>query len=327
MRFKLLRCLGGPILLLCLGGVLQAQGPPTRPEFWLGSIDPVVQNDRKSFVPADYMQLFAPGSPWTTVAGSTSTFEISTQLVLRGTPEIQQPILQGLRARHIKLAGQFGLLEQPTDSACGPHLEGLGTPAAAWSVAKKLHDIGAQLDYLDMDEPVTWGHNSPRNKCPQAIPDMAALTVKKVAIYRQYFPNVKVNLIDAVGSQFPRGASDEILFIDLLGKQGVHIDYFLADVQWGSNWQPAFEDLATRLHVRGIKVGLYCDGKLTSKSDAQWDKDSVANCKAAGNDPKIAPDMFMIGSWSPLPTHVLPEDQEGTLTHISKQLMNLFSAR
>ena len=71
-------------------------------------------------------------------------------------------------------------------------------------------------------------------------------------------------------------------------------------------------------------MGLYCNGAINDKSDLDWERASVAHCKAAGDDPKIKPDLFMIGSWSDYPTHVLPEDQPGTQTHIGIQLMKMF---
>ena len=134
---------------------------------------------------------------------------------------------------------------------------------------------------------------------------------------------MKINLIDAVGGSSASAVTDEILFVDLLGKLDVHIAFVIADVQWASHWQPAFATLASKLHARGIKVGLYCDGRLSSRSDLEWDRDSVANCRAAAADPRIAPDMFMIGSWSSYPTRFLPEDQPGTLTHIGKELVTM----
>ncbi len=295
-----------------------------QPEFWLGGVDPVVQQDRKITNPSDYMEIFGPPRMWPTVAKRTSTIEISTQMVLRGTPDQHRALIDGLRENHMKVAGQFGVEEASADPACGGQMEGRGGPANAGGVAQRVHDLGIPLDYLNMDEPVTWGREAPRNKCPESVEKLAKTAASKVALYRNLFPAIKVNLIDAVGGISPTAVQDEVRFVDLLGQQGVHIDIFLADVQWSATWKPAFEELATKLHSRGIKVGMYCNGLLTSKSDAAWDRDSVNNCKAAGSDPKISPDLFMIGTWSPYPTKVFPEDQPGTLTHIAKELMAAF---
>lgn len=295
-----------------------------KPEFWIGALDPVVQKDRNVADPSDYMEIFQPPAGWPTVARRTSTLEISTQFVLRGTPEEHRALLDGLRASHLKLAGQFGVEEASPDPACGASMEGRAGPANAGGVAKRVHDLGIPLDYLNMDEPVTWGREAPRNKCPETVEKLAQTAASKVALYRQLFPAIKVNLIDAVGANFKTQVHDELEFIDLLGKLGVHIEFFIADVQWSSNWKPSFEELASKLHARGIKVGMYCNGLLSSNSDLTWDRDSVANCKAAGDDPKIAPDLYMIGTWSPYPTKIFPEDKPGTLTHIGKELMGMF---
>jgi hypothetical protein len=290
-------------------------------EFWIGAVDPVVQRDRKVDNPSDYMEIFQPPKAWPTVAKRTSTLEISTQYVLRGTPEQHKALIDGLRANHLKLAGQFGVEEASPDPACGGQMEGRGGPANAGGVAKRVHDLGLPLEYLDMDEPVTWGREAPRNKCPESVEKLAQTAASKVALYRAVFPGIKVNLIDAVGGNSKTQVHDEVEFVDLLGKAGVHIDFFIADVQWSSNWRQNFEELVTTLHARGIKIGMYCNGLLSSNSDMAWDRDSVNNCKAAGQDLRIAPDLFMIGTWSPYPTKIFPEDKPGTLTHIGKQLM------
>ena len=303
----------------------QASSPRPAHEYWIGAVDPVVQADRKVANPSDYMELFRPPARWPVVARRTTTLETSTQYFLRGTPEQHARLLEGLQTNHLKLAAQLGVEESSPEPACGPQMEGRAGPANAGGVAKKIKELGFTLDYLDMDEPVTWGREAMKNKCPESVEKLAATAANKVALYKAQFPAVKVNLIDAVGGTFKTQVHDEIEFVDLLGKSGVHVDFFIADVVWASpTWQGNFEDLATKLHARGIKVGMYCNGRPSSNSDASWDRDSVADCKAAGNDPKIAPDLFMIGTWSPYPTKIFPEDQPGTLTHIAKELMGRF---
>lgn len=312
------------VLLALFCGSLCAQTGKAH-EYWIGAVDPVVQADRKITDPSDYMELLQPPVRWPTVAKRTTTLEISTQYILRGSPEQNAKLLEGLKANHLKLAGQFGVEEYSADPACGGGMEGRGGPASAAGVAKRVKDLGLTLDYLDMDEPMTWGRWAPRNKCPESVEKLAATAASKVKLYLAQFPALKVNLIDAVGGSYQGQVQEEIEFVDRLGKLGVHVDFFIADTQWSSpNWKGTFEELATRLHARGIKVGMYCNGLLTSKSDLAWDRDSVNNCEAAGEDAKIAPDLFMIGTWSPWPTKVFPEDKAGTLTHIGKELMGMF---
>lgn len=324
-------CLYGcflPAVLFVVSGLGSALAQETmtkqKPVFWIGAVDPVVQQDRSVGNPSDYMELFQPPARWPVVAKRTSTLEISTQLIMRGTREQHKILLDGLRVNHLKLAGQFGV-EELQPASCAPPAEGQGGPNAAFGVAKRVHDLGLTLDYLDMDEPVTWGREARRNKCPLSVEKLAQTAAIKVAAYRRFFPSLKINLIDAVGGAYKTQVHDEIEFVDLIGKLGVHVDFFIADVVWMSpEWQPNFEDLATRLHARRIKVGMFCNGRLTSDSDLTWDNDSVKNCQTAGNDAKIAPDLYMIGTWSPYPTKVFPEDMPGTLTHIGKELMALF---
>src|SRR5581483_3080905 len=126
------------------------------PQFWFSGVDPVVQSDRHVDMPKDYMDLFEPDAPWKVGASGTTAFKISTQLVLRGTDEQLRKIFEGLRQRHIGLAIELGVLVGT--NACGKGTEGFGSPLAVETVAKRIKSLSGELDYIAMDEPVTWGH-------------------------------------------------------------------------------------------------------------------------------------------------------------------------
>ena len=180
--FALLTCLSAP------QATAQAARPDHRMEYWLGAIPPVVQRDRHKAIPADYNDLFSKPEQFPAVGARITTFGVPTQFILRATPEEQQKTLAWVRERHLKLSGELGVIIQSPDPACGGFGEGRGGPNVAAQVGKKMHDIGGQLDYLNMDEPVTFGHWSPQNKCPQPIPQLAEVAASRVEIYRAFFP-------------------------------------------------------------------------------------------------------------------------------------------
>jgi hypothetical protein len=80
------------------------------PDYWLCGEDPVVQKDKNKSCPADYMDLFRLDSPWSSSAAKLKGFKISTQLVLRGTDEQLKTVIEGLKARHIPMSIEMGLL-------------------------------------------------------------------------------------------------------------------------------------------------------------------------------------------------------------------------
>jgi hypothetical protein len=287
---------------------------------WLGGEDPVVQKDKHKTQPADYMDMFQPNAPWSVAASGLTAFKVSTQLVLRGTDEQLRTVIDGLKSRHIALAIELGLLT--ASDRCGKGTEGYGSPAAVEAVAKRIKSLGGQLDYVAMDEPVTWGHEKTGsnaqgfNYCHDEVADLVNQTAPKIAILQRYFPNVQIGEIDAINSRFPHLANDIIAFIDTLhNKTGLKPAFVHADVAWDSTWQPMLEDLTRRLRARGVRVGVVFDGDLNATSDNAWVAQSLERYRVVTSNSKTKPDDAVFQTWSPRPTHMLPETDPGAWTY------------
>jgi len=290
---------------------------------WLGGVDPVVQKDRHTDNPADYMDLFKPNAPWTTAASGVTAFKISTQLVLRGTDEQLKTVIDGLKSRHIAMAIELGVI--PYSDRCGKGSEGYSAPLAVETVAKRIKSLGGQLDYVAMDEPVTWGHaKTGKNAqgfyyCEYAVTELANQAAPKIAILQRYFPNVQIGEIDAVNGRYPHLGNDIIGFIDALHKQtGVKPAFVHADVAWDSSWRPMLEDLTRRLRARGVRVGVVFDGDLNATSDGQWVAQALERYRLITGDPNTKPDDLVFQTWSPRPTHMLPETDPSAWTYAAR---------
>lgn len=297
--------------------------PEQRREIWFSGVDPVVQGDRHVDTPKDYLDLFKPDAPWSAAAAGTTAFKISTQLVLRGTDEQLRTIFAGLRQRHIALAIELGVLVN--SEACGKGTEGFGSPPAVETVAKRIKSLGGELDYVVMDEPVTWGHaKQGKNKlgyayCQYDVDQLAEQVSVKAAILKRYFPNIRIGEIDAVNSRLPGLVRAEIGFLDAFHKKsGLRPEFFHADVAWDSNWRPQLTDLANRLRKRGIRFGVVCDGDLNPASDEQWVSLSLQRCKALVDDADLAPDDLVIQTWTAWPHRMLPESDPGAWSYALK---------
>jgi hypothetical protein len=314
--------------LLCFCGVLFHLGAINRlsaAEYWLSGEDPVVQNDKHKDHPADYMDLFRPDAPWSTGAAGLTAFKISAQMVLRGTDQQLQTIIDGLKARHIPMAIEMGLLTY--SERCGHGTEGYDGPHVIEKISKRITNAGGQLDYVAMDEPVTFGHTKTgKNKrgydfCHDSIQDLAAQMAPNIAVLQRYFPNIRIGDIEAINSHFPDMARDVLELVDQLDRQ-VHyklafVDY---DIGWDSNWQPLVHQLTGGLRSRRVAVGLICDGDERMPSDQAWTSQALARCTELARDPKVRPDQFVVQSWETLPTNMLPENRPGTLTFLLRQL-------
>jgi hypothetical protein len=321
---KCVRWIGLPcfcIAVLQIGVVDQLSAA----EYWLSGVDPVVQRDRHTDQPADYMDLFRPDAPWATSAEKVQALKISTQMALRGTDDELRTVIEGLKARHIGLAIEMGLLAY--SDRCGHGTEGYGAPRAVEAAAKRIMSMGGQLDYVAMDEPVAYGHEKTgTNKkgfeyCHDSISDLVAQMAPKIALLQRYFPNVRIGEIDAITSRFPNLAADTIDLSDEMDKQlHMKMAFVHADVGWDSNWHSMLQQLVQGMRARGIPVGVVCDGDAKVPSDEVTTKEGLQRCAEVARDPKTRPDVYVVQTWLPRPTRMLPENQPGTLTYLLKQV-------
>lgn len=311
------------LLFLLAAGLSDGPASAASSEIWLGGVDPVVQADRHTDKPADYMTLFKNDAPWTVAASGVKVFKISTQIVRRGTDEQLTAIIESLKSRHIAMAIELGVLE--SSNRCGKGTEGFASPPAVEVVSKRIKEHGGQLDYVAMDEPVTWGREKTgQNKlgfsyCQFSVPEMVEQAAQKIAILQRYFPNVRIGQIDAVNSRYPRLADDIIGFIDGLHKKtGVKIQFVHADVAWDSDWRPMLESLVSRLRTRGVRVGVVFDGDVNASSDEQWIEQALTRYRLIQGNPQTRADDLVFQTWSPRPTRMLPESDPGAWTYAVK---------
>jgi hypothetical protein len=307
--------------------------PPDRAaQIWLGGEDPVVQRDKHKQDPADYMNLFKPNAPWATAAAGLTAFKISTQFVLHADDEQLRAVIDGLKSRHIGLAIELGVLDGEGPGHCGFHVEGYASPASINAVGRKVQKLGGQIDYVAMDEPVWFGHifgNGAGDKvgCRYSLAGVADKVATKIAQLRQFFPKIQIGDVEPVNGRSggPQSIADTIAFVDLLRQKTGGAPAFLhADIAWNTNWSPLLESLATQLHARGIRLGIICDGDANVGGDAAWVAQALQRCRAIAANGKVKPDDYIVQSWEPLPTRMLPETDAGTLTYEAKQARALF---
>ena len=305
------------IIALLFGWTDEARAAQT--EIWLGGVDPVVQNDRHVGEPADFMQMFTPDAPWSTAASKLTAFKISTQFVLRGSDDQLRTFLSDLQRRHIGVALELGTLV--LSERCGFHVEGYASPRGVEAAAKRIKSVGGVLDYVAMDEPVWFGHiftsgSGGRVGCQDPITDLADQVAPKLAILREYFPNVQIGDVEPVNARKPEFIRDIITFVDAIRqKTGMSFAFVHADIAWSTNWQPMLQELAMQLRGRGIRFGVICDGDVNAGGNEAWVDQAVQRCTSIAANPSTRPDDFIVQSWEPLPTKMLPESDPGSLTY------------
>jgi hypothetical protein len=243
--------------------------------------------------------------------------------MLQGTDDQLKTMIEGLRSRHIALAVEFGVLTG--SDTCGKGVEGFGAPLAADALCKRIQKLGGQLDYIAMDEPVTWGHEKEGVKpgggpyCQYSIEELVARASVKIATLQRYFPNIKIGLIDAVSGRYPHLGTDIIAFIDQLHKAtGLKLAFMHMDVAWDSDWRSQLELLVKRLRDRHIRVGVVFDGNVGATSDKQWIEQALGHFKDITSNPVTAVDDLVFQTWTPRPAKMLPETDPSAWTYAIK---------
>jgi hypothetical protein len=307
--------------------------PAAAADIWLSAIDPVVQREQKhNDAPKDYMDLFRPDAPWTTAASGLKAFKISTQFGLRSTDDELSTLVNDLQRRHIGLAIELGILVG-TDR-CGTTVEGYAAPHAVEVLARRIKKFGGRIDYVAMDEPVWMGHVAKgvthpeirgAVRCQDSVADLVEQIAPKVAILREIFPNIQVGDIDPINASTPSEIDDLAQFADLfLKKTTVPLAFVHADISWDTHWQPLLEALAEHMHKRGIRLGVICNGDPTDVQNEEWVSKALQRCRTIAADPKIKADDFIVQSWHPVQTKMLPETDPGALTFAAKQAETMF---
>ena len=194
-------------------------------------------------------------------------------------------------------------------------------------IAKRLTALGGKLDYIELDEPVTWGYSrSGKTRlgypfCHKPIDALVNEMTPQIAILRQHFPKIQFGLVDSVNGRWPDLPQGILSLIDTMDRKiHIKIGFVHTDVAWDSDWRPGLRMLAQGLRARQVRFGIICDGALQSPSDEAWTELALKRCSDVNSDPRTRLDDFMVQSWLPQPSHYLPESQPGTSTWLLKRV-------
>jgi hypothetical protein len=315
-------------LLSLAVGALFAAGLPQpvhATRYWLAAEDPALVRAQHLDLLDDYMDLFAPASPWQQAAQHLGVFKIFAQTVLFGSDDMLRTIFTDMRRRHIAMAIEMGAVLHAADECGGG--EGYAEPDLVDKVAGKLHRLGLVLDYWAMDEPVMRPHflepgkdTHGRQVCQYPIPEVARRVAINVARMRQYFPNIQVGTIDVVYTRDVPGPDlvrDNIAFADeFLRQTGRPLAFWHADVAWQSeDWHTPLTVLVKRLRERNITYGVIIGGSKAQQDAGDWIQAALQRLRDQLADPATRPDDVIVQSWQMLPTRMLPETDPETVTY------------
>jgi uncharacterized protein (TIGR03437 family) len=277
---------------------------------------------------ADYLDLFAPGAPWTTASSRVQIFKMYTQMIVPTFPGnfsdgTLQQIFAYLNSHNIALAVEFPPLTPSPASDCGMvngnRIEGFAGDTAL-PLVTRIQQLGGNLQYIAFDEPFSFGglYSGP-GACHWTPQQVAANALESVTQIKTVFPNVIVGDIEPLLS--PQNSPDWLTqyaaWIDAWrAAAGFPFAFFHFDINWTVNWKPAVESLRQELVQRGIPFGMIYNGSTSDASDSSWILAAEGHYVAWETQGGAIPNHVIFQSWNPYPQHVLPETDPTALTYL-----------
>ncbi len=137
-----------------------------------------------------------------------------------------------------------------------------------------------------------------------------------LSLVANYFPQAEVGEIEVVGKSSEL-VNDVKSFVPVFEKTTGHRLAFLhADVDWSPPALQHLADVAKFAKSEGIPFGVIYDAVGGVGSDKEWTQSAQQNVTQVESEMHIKPDAAIFQTWVQYPTHLLPENEPGTLTNV-----------
>jgi hypothetical protein len=287
--------------------------PQSAPQVWFS---PAFSHGEHSGS-VDNLALFQASSPWPEARGRVHVFKIAVHTLNQMPDEDLANMFSFLDKAHIAFAVEYGMLT--ASDACGRGVEGFKPENMPTHVANRVKKMGGRIRYIAMDEPLFFGHYfNGNNACHWTIDAIARNAALNVRQFREMFPNIEIGDIEPVNAiksnDWSEGVRD---WIEAYRKEtGVPLAFFHDDMIWREPIAGRTRMLVGLLQAHSIKFGVIFNSRGDVGSDQEWLDSAKRNIDEYRASGLKAPDQVIIQSWKPYPTHVLPESNPLTLTHL-----------
>jgi hypothetical protein len=276
--------------------------------------------------PNRWSELYAPGAVWQSVQARTHVVKLYIDDIYPATTQSLQHVIGTLNAAHIAVAVELGGLR---DWDCS----GADLARIELNGLNKFVAAGGAISFLAMDSP--FGHT-----LATSIPGNCGYTAQQVSdelvVYLRAMhlamPWVSIGLIEpvpwySVGALGPNpgnnyGDLPQILdlFLTSLAQNGERIDFFHADSPY--DYDQANPDGWTKLLAlqqivqnHGLRFGLIYNSDAGGQAGDQEFHDQTLAALQAFKNVGGNPDDFIVQSWYPHPSVMVPEYQLYTFTN------------
>jgi len=290
-----------------------------RPLVWFGPMPPTLPTGAgRPFIGSeDYMDLFAPDSPWSDASERVHVFLLYGEWVgcnYATNDELVQ-IIEDLNRRGIALAIEGSLLERSDD--CGTGIESWGGIPEGLRIAQRIIDAGGKIHFWAMDAPFKYANllDEP-GACQWSAETVAQAIANFVDALRSIFPEI------VVGDTEPlRTDRDNV---EVYGRwmqiyrevAGENLPFIHLDVDYGqSDWAEEAKAVEELARQEGIDFGIFYGGDRGDPSDKAWLTSAGERVKTYEDVSGGEPDHIMFQSWQDHPDYVLPESEPYTFAN------------
>lgn len=265
--------------------------------------------------------MFHADADWKTVAGHTRAVELPSWLALNGNESLLKRIFKNLAERQIGLALELHVL--PRTDQCPEQTKAYSDPDEPEKILRRLHDFGADVQYVDMVDPFFFGHRfSGPGACLEPTAELAQRIAERVKLIRSYFPRAQIGTSDLVDESTPW--IDELVKWTEAYQQatGEPLAFFYADVAWSHPSMRNLLPLGNALAARHIPFGIIYDADEAARSDEAWTDNTRQHIAEIESALGVHPDVAIFRrSGAGSPSRVLPETQPLTLTNLAAQYL------
>ena len=314
-----MRLLLVPFLALFLLTGTKAPADPLHPEIWFTPNNPV-----------DWLNMWTDDAPWQEAAKKVDVIVLQYNDI-RKLPAAQLLQIAGFAQRHnmrIELGAE--VIAKVAGAGCG-NIEGYAFHGEVMQAVTILQNLGIPVYSLDMDEPLWFGHyqTAALGGCRLSIPDLVTSTALIMQDIVAVYPRIKLielEPIPAVTSQ-PGWRDDWTQFrLGLAKAIGVPITFVHADIGWGDpTWQASLVTFNQYLREQNLGLGIFFNA-ATNTTDADWVNAAAGYMDTIEGQLGIIPAHADFSTWTPFPSHNMPETSPSTMTWLINRLVRPLSS-
>jgi len=296
--------------LLMLASIA-ATGGATAEQIWFAPADNLARGTK--LFNQDFPKLFDDPPAWNT---NVDVFQIAPYYAARASDEDLLRIAGFLARQHITLAVGVQPMQIEGECASGEGRTGRGSNLG---IFRRLRKLGLDIQYIGLDEPLTFGHYSIHGTgaCLFPIPDVARRVAATINEIRESYPRAHVVDYEApTAAPVATWPAELAEWLEAYRRAtGASFDAIVFDADWRKHWLDWVRPGVEVAHRNGVRAGMFLTIAGPGTSDAGAVGSLKANIQAveAARQPL---DLVIVACWTPYPSRSTPASDSETLTSV-----------